>query len=323
MQKKYSLKFSRAIIIKITVASIVFLLSFFVMPFNTEGDQKVYGMAYDGLSNLSLSEGYSFYSRSTSSQEFAHFFLSWVSSRFLHRDLFVALSNSILAYVAMSLFLKWGVSAIIASLFLLTNFYFLVLYFTAERLKFGFIFLIFSILYLGLNKLKRFCVFAALALSSHVSIIVFYVSILFNAVIKQTLRLLRAGKIYRPALFIAPALLLPLIFLKGHILDKFLYYYHGGNLIELWKVLIFLILAIYYSRKKGEAIMLFIPLIVAISLFGGDRLNMFGYFIFLYYGLQCRGGWNFGVLSTSLYFAYCSVDFLLNIFKYGNGFFLK
>ena len=61
-------------------------------------------------------------------------------------------------------------------------------------------------------------------------------------------------------------------------------------------------------------------MVIAVFMVGGDRVNIFGYFAFLYYGLQIRRGWNFGVLATSLYFTYSSIGFLINVFQLGDGF---
>lgn len=89
------------------------------------------------------------------------------------------------------------------------------------------------------------------------------------------------------------------------------------------RMLVLLLLTLWYSEKKSETFIIFIPLVIAALLVSGDRVNLFGYFVFLYYGLQFRGRWNFGVLATSAYYANSSIRFLVNIFQHGNGFFLK
>ena len=322
MRIKYDLRFSRAFYVKIIAAVFVFLLSILIMPFYTESDQSVYRKVYEALPGFSLTEGFSFYSRSLSSKEFVHFFLSWVASHFIGKDLFIAFSNAILAYITMSLFLRWKASVTIAFSLLLTNFYFLVLYFAAERLKFGFIFLVLSMIYI--DQIKRFYVFAVLALISHVSVVIMYISTLFNVFVKRISKLFRTGKVSKWELLVTPFLFLPLLLVKNQILSKFMIfnqYFRGESLLEMGKVFVFLLLSLLYSKKKSETIILFLPIIVAVFLLGGFRVNLFGYFIFLYYGLQFRGGWNFGVLATSVYFAYSSIIFLINIIQHGYGFF--
>ena len=80
-------------------------------------------------------------------------------------------------------------------------------------------------------------------------------------------------------------------------------------------------MTLIYSRKKREIVFLYFPLFIAIFLIGGDRLNMFGYFIFLYYALQVNRGVNFGVIATSIYYLFKTYEFILNIFLYGEGFY--
>lgn len=317
--KALSSSISASFIAKLTAAALVLLLSLLIMPFYTDGDQTVYGKVYEALPDLGLTEGFIFYSLSLSSEEFVHFFLSWVASRFVEKGLFIALSNAILAYVTMSLFQKWRASVIIAFLLLLTNFYFLVLYFAAERLKFGFIFLALSMTYI--DHVKRFFGFATLALISHVQIIIVYVSILFNVFVRQIVKLFRTATVSKSLLFLIPFLFIPPLLVQDQIIAKFHSYYNVRTLTELAKILVFLLLSLWYSKKKMETIILFIPIVITVYLVGGFRVNLFGYFVFLYYGLQFRGGWNFGVLATSAYFAYSSIGFLANVFQHGDGFF--
>lgn len=325
MQIKYHLRFSRAFVAKFTAAAVVFLLSFLIMPFYINGDQSLYRKVYETLPDFGLTEGFLFYSRSLGSQEFVHFFLSWVASRFVDKDLFIAFSNAILAYVSMSLFRKWQASVIMAFLLVLTNFYFLVIYFAAERLKFGFMFLALSLIYI--DQIKRFYGFAVLALISHVQVLIVYGAILFNIFVRGILKLFRTGKVAKSwlLLFLVPFLFLPPLLLGGEFfLAKLVSYYSVrdfADLTELAKILVFLLLALWYSKKKSETIIMFIPIVIAVFLIGGFRVNLFGYFFVLYYGLQFRGGWNFGVLTTSVYFAYSSINFLVNVIQHGDGFF--
>ena len=323
MQIKNYLRFRRTSFVKLTAAVLVFLLSLLILPFCTGGDQSIYRKVYVALPDLSLTQGFSFYSLNLSSKEFVHFFLSWVASHFIGKDLFVAFSNAILAYVAISLFLKWKSSVTIAFLLFLTNFYFIVLYFAAERLKFGFIFLALSMVYI--DQFKQFYVFAVLALFSHVSVAIVYVSALFNVFVGRILKLFRTAKVFKLDLLVIPFLFLPLLLVKNQIIAKFMIFhqhFRGNSLIGLGKVLAFLLLALWYSKKKSETIILFVPIFIAVFLVGGMRLNIFGYFVFLHYGLQFRGGWNWGVLATSLYFAYSSMNYLVNVIQHGDGFFL-
>lgn len=317
-QSKHYLRLSKTFLARITAAVLVFSLSILILPFYTGGDPAQYRQVYEALPDLGLTEGYIFYSLSLSSKEFVHFFLSWLASRVVGKDLFIAFANAILAYVAMTLFQKWKASIIIAFLIILTNFYFLVLFFETERLKFGFIFLFLSMIFI--DQIKRSYGFAVLALISHVQVAIVYASLLFNFFVKQLLKLFRAAKISKAVLLI-PLVFIPLFLIKDQILAKFPSYYKDTRtLVELVRILLFFLLALWYSKKKKETLIIFIPIFIAVFLVGGDRVNIFGYFVFLYYGLQIRRGWNFGVLATSLYFTYSSIGFLINVFQRGGGF---
>lgn len=319
MQIERYLKIPQVFFVKLTAAALVFLLSLIIMPFYTNGDQIVYRKIYTALPNYSLTKGFLFYTQHIASTEFVHFFLSWIASHFVGKDLFIAFSNAVLAYVIMSLFLKWKASVTVAFILILSNFYFLGLCFAAERLKFAFIFLALSMIYI--DQIKRFYGFIILAVVSHVSIAIVYISALFNVFVRQILKLFRTGKVSKSKLLAIPFLFIPILLVKNQMISKFLIYYKSGSLTDLGRISVFLLLALWYSKKKSETIILFVPIVIAVFLVGGFRVNMFGYCIFLYYGLQFRGGWNFGVLATSIYFAYSSTIFLINIIQHGDGFF--
>lgn len=324
--------FSQYLLAKPMTAALVLLLSLWIMPLYTEGDQRFYRMVYDALPDLSLAEGFRFYSQNLGSQEFTHFLLSWTVSRFLGQDLFIAFSNAILAYIVMSVFQKWKASVIIALLIVLTNFYFLVLYFAAERLKFGVMFLALSMLYidqlrLGRSTLLRFVGFSWLAIISHAQVLLVYAAIAFNFFTRQILKLAHTGKVSKFMLYAPIPLFIALLFVGEHLstklqinLAKMHYYYDGSIMVHVAEILVFFLLALWYSKNKSEVFLLFVPIVFAVLLVGGDRVNLFGYFAVLYYGLQVKGGWNLGVLGTSAYFSYRSIDFLANIFQYGHGF---
>lgn len=319
MKVKFPLKVSRSFLLSLFASVLVLSLTLLIMPFYIGGDLTRYRDVYEALPSYGLIDGFSFYTRWLTSREVVHFFLSWTASHFLSKDLFIAFSNAIFAYVIMSLFQKLRASIIISFLLLLTNYYFIILYFPAERLKFGFIFLAFSMIYSG--RIKHIFGFATLAIISHAQMIIVYISMLFNLFIKKVLSTLKTGKVSILLLFLIPCLIIVSLLVGTQIYDKFLSYYGQRGLMDMGKIIIFLILALWYSKKKSETFLIFIPLTIAVFFVGGSRVNLYGYFVFLYYGLQCRGGWNLGVLTTSAYYAYSSIGFVMKIFQYGNGFY--
>lgn len=305
---------------RLSAGALVFLLSLIVGPYYVNGDQSVYRKVYDALPELSVTEGYRYYSLTLSSEEVVHFSACWLASRVMEKDLFVALSNAVLAYASMALFKKWKASAVLSVLLLLTNFYFLVLYFAAERLKFGFIFLI--LMLVNQDSVRRSWGFAALATVSHVQVIVIFISMLIDYCGRHVRRILLVMK--RPvAVSLFVAVVAGIVWLVGNqVMSKVPAYYGKGSIVGLLRIAIFFSMALWYARSKRQAVFLFVPVVIATFAVGGERMNMIGYCLFLYFGLQYRGGWNVGVVATSAYFAYSSIGFLENVFRYGDGFFL-
>ena len=295
----------------------VFTLSLLVSPYYIAGDQFHYRGVYEGLKNLNLTNGFILYISSLDSKEVMHFFFSWLASNLsLDKDLFTATSNAFLAYVVVVLLRKWQVSFFIIGLLLLTNFYFYVLYFSAERLKFGFIFLMLSILHT-----RRFYVFAFLSIISHVQVLVIYGSILFEVLSSQFVRLVTAVKVKLTLIISVIFFLVLWFFLGEHLLSKFHYYYGEHGFSDLWRMFCFFILSLWYSKNKKQVVFIFIPMFMAVYLIGGERLNMMGYFIFLYYALPVKRGFNLGVLVTFAYFMFTSIGFIGNVLEYGDAFY--
>ncbi|WPC06774.1 hypothetical protein SBP02_08520 [Pseudomonas benzenivorans] len=300
------------------VVFFVFVGSLYIGPHYVLGDQVHYRGVYENLAKLSLVDGYIYYNSALDSLEFVHFLLSWSASRFLDKDLFIAIANALLAWVAFGVFQKWKASVLIAALLVLTNYYLIAMYFSAERLKFGFVFLGLSFLYI--EKVKHFYVFSFIALVTHAQTLIVYFSLFFRVLFSQLSKVVSSGKISKMFLAVMVLLLVPVALMSGQLISKFNSYYDGlRGVSELARIFVFLILALYYARKKVEVLLVFIPLVFTVILVGGDRVNVLAYFVFLYYALPVNKGFNIGVLLTGLYFAFGSFEYVSNIFEYGKN----
>ncbi len=301
----------------------VFLLTMLISPYYIYGDQETYHNIYAQLQGLSLRDGYAFYILHLDSKEIIHFFISWLASnQGVDKDLLMACFNAIFAFVSVKLMRKLNASIWIIALLLLTNFYFYILYFAGERLKFGFLFLFFALVYT-----KRFYIFSLLSILSHSQMIIIYISILAK-VFSNRMSHIFSIKMTKKNLFVIVILLPIIIFmifsiLSGHLVSKFQHYNelreHG--LVDIVKIFVLFVLTLWYSKNKREVVFIFVPLIIAAYLVGGERVNMMGYFIFLYYALPIRKGFNIGVLITSFYFLFVTYGFVLKILEHGNGFY--
>ncbi len=298
---------------------LVFLLSLIINPYYTGGDQVHYRAVYEKLPELGIIEGFTFYSSALSSVEFVHFLLSWLASRIVEKDLFIALANAALAYATILIFIKWRVSQWITALFLFSNFYWLALYFSAERLKFGVLFMLFSMIYIGRGK--AFYLLTFIALISHIQLVLIYASLLFRFISKKLLRFFTTGFISKSMFWVIFFSFIPVIVMSDQLVTKFYAYFKIHNPFDLLRIFIFFGLTLWYSRNRFETTLIFIPIIISVLLVGGDRVNMLGYFVFLYYALPINRGLNVGVFATTLYYMFSSFHFLVNIFAYGNGFY--
>jgi len=136
------------------IALIVFALSLLIAPYYILNDQEHYRRVFEILPTLNFIDGFRHYSQALSSEELGHYAIPWIFSRFLEKDLLMGILNAIFAFYSMQLLIKWKASIYVAASIVLTNFYFYVLFFAAERLKVSFIFLTMALVY-GMNTPKR------------------------------------------------------------------------------------------------------------------------------------------------------------------------
>ena len=316
----------------LSVVFIVFIGSLFFAPFYFEGDQSSYNKAYDAVKGLSFIEAQYQYWLCVTSLEFGHFFIIWVTSGLgIEKNLVMAVTNGLLVLFLMRLFAIWRVSPYVAVLICITNFYLFVLYFTAERLKFGFLFFLMSV-YCIPNK-KKSVAFSFLAVISHMQLIVLYATLLFPKFLRFFIR--GTAKFFLTLKFKSSGVILPLIVfftlaffiwwqLGEQLIYKFVVYSTNSkeenDSLALLRSLLFFGMTFLYTKKYADVTLKFIPLIIAIYFVGGERLNLFAYVIFMSYALTYKRGLNYGVLFTSIYFTYKSIDFILRIIETGQGY---
>lgn len=296
----------------------VFVFSVWLSRLYVGGDQVYYITIYESLPRYGFIEGFGYYNAVVSSLEPVHYFFSWIFSHFLDKDYFVAASNVFLAHSALLWCKKKDVSVPVALLLVTANFYFLVMYFAAERLKFGMIFFLYSLCFFDFYK--RSAVLAFFAVISHVQIFVFYAAIMVAFYSEEFHKAFVTRKISPnvfAALFFGGILVLVMY---DQLAKKIVAYYSLRDFSELIKILIFFVGSLFYTNNKKAIVVVFFFLIVAVFLFGGKRINMVGFFVFLYCGLGFRGGVNLGVLIVTAYFSVASYDFVADIIDHGNGF---
>ena len=303
--------------IRIILSVLIFFITYSIIGFYQFGDQLHYRLLYINLNELSLGDAFVLAKSSISSIEPVYIIISWISSNLnIEKDLVMSLANAILVYYAIAVMQlkKFNVSLLIIILIIL-NFYFIILFFAAERLRFA---ILFMFMFMTTINTKKSAMYILLSIISHVQMLILYLFVVFKNIVFKIKTLY---KFSFKTLFIMLSLTIFLFLFKDYIIDKVSYYMKNPNLADLIKPLLFFMLSMFYSKNHKETILIFIPLFIGILLLGGDRLNMFGYLIFLYYGLQVNRGLNFGIVIVSIYFFIKSIFFIDNILTYGNGFY--
>lgn len=300
---------------------LVFSLSLFFIPYYVYGDQVYYQRIYDGISYLNLSDAYIFYKTNIDSKEPVYFLLSWVSSTLgIDKVYFIAFFNVLLSFFAYKYFTKIGGHPFVVFCVVVFGYYSYVLFFSAERLKFGFLFLLIGLLYS--KRRYIYYVFSVLAHAQMIALLSSFVVFRFkgdvlnilhnNRVSKNTLFLLVSGTIISALVF---------FIMREHLLSKINSYFELRGVFELIKLGVFFILSCFYAKDKSNAVALFVPLFFLVLVFGGERINFLGYFVFLYFSLQYKKGFNLGNVLVNSYFFYTGAVFLWKIVKYGSGFY--
>src|SRR5690606_32456046 len=148
------------------------------------------------------------------------FLLAKIFNLYLTKDVFISIANSILAILLVLLIFRyckigWERYALLALIF--TNYYVMVLFFSAERLKFAFIFLIAALLTTQAKKL----VFFGLAMLTHVQSALLIAPYFISKILhKNTKPVVKWATLIASLAMFAVAFVL----LRGHIESKFTIY---------------------------------------------------------------------------------------------------
>ena len=156
---------------RIIASSLVFIFSLLIYPHYTLGDQFFYRNFYASALDFGFIQSYIYYQSVLGSAEPGYFLLIRLFSGFIQKDILMSFLNGFLAYILIFWAQKNKVSWLaITPLFF--NFYLFVLFFSAERLKLGILFLMLAVNYAG----PRRFIFSAISFISHVQTMVLIVN---------------------------------------------------------------------------------------------------------------------------------------------------
>jgi hypothetical protein len=307
----------------IFIGMLVFFFSLWLSKLYIEGDQFGYHNAYRLMEGLGLRDGFVMYQHNVSGAEYVHFAFSLLGSNLgIDKNALMSLVNGMLAVCSLKLLRKWGADFRVSCAIVLTNFYMFVLYFAAERLKFGFLFLVLSLLYS--NKPWIAYSFSLVSIGSHFSMLMIYagawIAEFYN---KLSIKVrLQSKSFLLLFLVLLPPLALVLYEMKTVLWKLGTYMALNDNLtvMNFMPLSVLILLTGVYVKSMCKSLLMFTPLLIGIAMVGSSRLNMMAYFIFLGFGLRVNAGVNAGVLLTSAYLFYKSIVFLANVVDHGHGF---
>lgn len=305
----------------LAIGGVVSMLTYVISRHYTAGDQVGYEEAYRAVRGIDPVLAARVYERFISTVEFVHFVIVYAASNFvIEKNLFFSLLNGVFAIVCARAMRTMGVSLYLIVIFIFANYYAYVCYFAAERLKIALIFFIAASLVL--TKVNRYLLYM-LSIMSHVTVLLLLAGRIMQKILDLCRRsqTSRAKAIAELAFFVA-AISVALYFFGDYALWKFYQYYEkaDNSVVSALPILVYIVASFHYAERKSEVFIDFIPLAIAFTVLGGSRINMFAYFTFLKYGLQCNRGFNAGVLATSLYLTYKSIIFIQTVFETGQGF---
>lgn len=297
-----------------------FSLSLILLFFYKNGDQIFYITFYETVSDYDFISGYVYYNTILGSQEPIYYIIVYFLNGIVSKNILFSIINACFAYCLAYLLLEKRKLSPIWLIPLAFNFYLIVLFTGAERLKVSLLFLLLAFT-VSNRKVRSF--FLITSIFAHVQTLVLVISTQVSKVLPLIKRLF-AGKINYRFLGVIGAIFLlccTLVLMQGHIVSKLNAYSSLGGIVNTVKPTLFLILTIFYtSNRKIEVFLMHFPLIVAAFFIGDMRIVIFSYFIFFYYASYVKRGWNLGVFISSFYFLIKGIDFIILIYKYGSGF---
>jgi hypothetical protein len=309
----------------LAVFCIFFTFSYYIAPYNSEGDQQHYNKFYDGISSYSYLEGLIFYRSALGSSEPVYYSMVWLLADLIEKNSMMSLLNALLGTLLFQWMFKHRVSMFVIAMQSM-NFYLLVLFFAAERLKLAVLFLMISVYLLGWLRY----LFIGFSVLSHAQMVILIVARMFSTYTLELASILH-GYIRRKTIILyffgIAAFIAILVPIYPHILQKYNHYSFRVSQVSVWyeiiKPIIFMLMTLPYALKLNtglESFYMHVTLTIAIMFVGNDRLVIISFFIFMYYALRVHRGLNLGVLVLSVYFGIKGIVFLNKIFLYGNGF---
>lgn len=307
------LKFSD-LVLYASIALGSFALTYFVLPLHTIGDQQHYIAAYEVVAGKDFLGALLAYRTKIFSFEPIHFLVSWVfSSLGVPKVVLMGVFNSLLSVLFAIYLRSKGYSQSLVLLISITNYYMFALFFTLEKLKFSYIFLLFYLI-------TRGRLFLLLSVAAHLQgLIPILLSV--SASLAQRLSSMRIKfrlkKTHLTYVALA-ALIIPgsTYFMLDYGIAKVNYYLVNAEttIVTVSQSLLMLLLTVFNTEhRRIEVVSFFVFLALIILLIDGSRLNMLAFFAYLHFSNPKRSTFLASLIPLSMYMGYKSGYFILTI----------
>lgn len=309
------------VVAELVVSTLVAIATYVLLGYNTEGDQLYYRGYYNYINGLGLlraiQDSYDF----IGSMEPIYPLIVWGPAQFLNKDLFVAMANGFLAFASLRLFSIIAVSAWISYVSVLTNFYFMVLYSGAERLKFALLLFVLAVIFLVSRRFALGGIFLASSVLTHSQVFLFLLGEVFYRGVTSLLNGLTYKKLFAATIAIALGGVL-FFLLREHVYLKLQYYV--GNGVDwggLLRLLVLYVASLFVGRDRLRISCWFMVFFAAAFLVGAERIVIFAFFAYLV-SLSNVRSLTSAVVSLGLiaYFFHKSIFYILSVISYGHGF---
>ena len=306
------------VILSLVIPISCFVFSLFTFQYYTGGDQLFYREYYQNVNGYAWTEAFQYYRQALGSSEPGYFLITYLLANVIYKDMLMSITNGVLVFLLVRRLMAMKVKLFIITILLL-NFYLLVIMFSAERLKLSLLF--FLLAYQTPSYVRN--ALLSISVLTHLQVVLLVVVTQIREVF-CVLKFLCIEKII--ALYVKLFIILALgglvgYYFQDHIIYKFqVYNSNFGGWAAVVKPLIFFVLTIFHARNKPVTALGCSVLLVAAFFVGSERITILSYFVFMYYALQYKGGVNFWVLVTSIYFFVKGVMFLYSAYIFGDGF---
>jgi hypothetical protein len=310
---------------KVSIFLLVILYTFFSYSITsnyTGGDQTEYRKFYSEISNTNYFEALILGNFIIAANEPVSIFFLWAASYLnIDKDLFITFVNILMLFLLVKYLSKYDYKSHIYYLLFFVvsfNFYFIVLQTGAERLKFGYLFLLFFVN--ANSKWKN--LFIILSILSHFQMVIIFISVLFSNFFR-----IRSIKLSDLAVLITS---IPIIYIAWNLFGYYvmekgsIYSEQGSFTLDLILPIIVLSIILFAITRNIIVTLTFLtPFIFFQFLIAHDRVNMIAFSAFFYYVVESRKLNNPFVLLILILLAFKSIGFILNIYKFGGGFSLS